>query len=136
MTDRERADAQARQFFDRLWSEGDPWDLESHPFEIAKYEAQLAVLDADRGPGRQFGRALEIGCAAGAFTRRLAPRCAQVVGIDIAQGAIELARAHDGAERRVPGGQRHAVAAGAGRRLGSRRLRRDDVLSGLAVPFL
>jgi 2-polyprenyl-3-methyl-5-hydroxy-6-metoxy-1,4-benzoquinol methylase len=93
MTDRQQADAEARQFFDRLWSGGDPWDLEANPFEIAKYDAQLSLLDGDRGPGRQYGRALEIGCAAGAFTRRLAPRCAQVVGVDIAQAAIDLARA-------------------------------------------
>lgn len=92
MIDRNRADAEAREFFDRLWSRGDPWDLETHPFERAKYDAQIALLDADRGPGMRYGRTLEIGCAAGAFTRRLAQRCESVVGVDVAQPAIALAR--------------------------------------------
>ncbi|MCU0764878.1 MAG: nodulation S family protein [Burkholderiaceae bacterium] len=92
MIDRTQADADARRFFDKLWSKGDPWDLETHPFERAKYDAQLALLDADRGPGRRYGRALEIGCAAGAFSRRLAERCERVVALDIAGPAIELAR--------------------------------------------
>jgi 2-polyprenyl-3-methyl-5-hydroxy-6-metoxy-1,4-benzoquinol methylase len=92
MIDRNRADAEAREFFDRLWSRGDPWDLETHPFERAKYDAQIDLLDADRGPGMRYGRTLEIGCAAGAFTRRLAQRCESVVGLDIAQPAIALAR--------------------------------------------
>ncbi|MBK9245918.1 MAG: methyltransferase domain-containing protein [Burkholderiales bacterium] len=92
MTDHEKADAQARDFFDGLWRKGDPWDLEAHPFELAKYEAQLALLDADRGPDRRYGPALEIGCGAGAFTRRLASRCESVVGLDVAEPAIALAK--------------------------------------------
>ena len=92
MIDRAKTDTVARQFFDELWGKGDPWDLETHPFELAKYDAQLALLDADRGPGMKYGRTLEIGCAAGTFTRRLAPRCDQVVAVEIAQPAIELAR--------------------------------------------
>lgn len=92
MIDREKTDAEARTWFDKLWADGDPWDLEASPYERAKYEAQIALLDADRGPGRQYGKALEIGCAAGAFTRRLAPRCDTVLGIDIAQPAIATAR--------------------------------------------
>lgn len=92
MTDRETADAKAREFFGGLWRKGDPWDLETHPFEVAKYDAQLALLDADRGSGVRYGRALEIGCGAGAFTRRLASRCASVIGVDVAEPAIALAR--------------------------------------------
>lgn len=92
MTDRDSANAQARSFFDSLWRKGDPWDLETHPFELAKYEAQLAVLDADRGGTRRYGRTLEIGCGAGAFTRRLSPRCEHVVGVDVAEPAIVLAK--------------------------------------------
>jgi len=90
--DREKTDADARVWFDKLWAGGDPWDLEANPFERAKYDAQIALLDADRGPGMKYGRTLEIGCAAGAFTRRLAPRCETVLGIDIAQPAIALAQ--------------------------------------------
>jgi SAM-dependent methyltransferase len=98
MIDRAKTDSEARDFFDKLWRKGDPWDLETNPFERAKYEAQLALLDADRGPGRRYGRTLEIGCAAGAFTRRLAPRCEKVVALDIAAPAIALARERTTAE--------------------------------------
>lgn len=95
MFDRQKTDVDAREWFDKLWSQGDPWDLELNPFERAKYDAQLALLDADRGPGLQYGRTLEIGCAAGAFTRRLSPRCDSVIGIDIAQPAIALAQSRN-----------------------------------------
>jgi glutathione S-transferase len=91
MIDKDKTDTEARAWFDKLWAQGDPWDLDANPFEIAKYEAQTAVLDTDRA-GRRYGRALEIGCAAGAFTRRLALRCDGVLGVDIAQPAIALAR--------------------------------------------
>jgi 2-polyprenyl-3-methyl-5-hydroxy-6-metoxy-1,4-benzoquinol methylase len=81
----------ARTYFEKLWSAGDPWDLDANPFEVAKYEAQISLLDADLG-SRRYGKALEIGCAAGAFTQRLATRCETVVGLDIAESAISMAR--------------------------------------------
>jgi SAM-dependent methyltransferase len=79
----------AADYFNKLWRHGDPWDLDTDPFESAKYEAQLALLDAG---GRRYGRALEIGCAAGVFTRQLARRCESVVALDVAEPAIALAR--------------------------------------------
>jgi 2-polyprenyl-3-methyl-5-hydroxy-6-metoxy-1,4-benzoquinol methylase len=94
MIDREEIAARASGYFNELWRRGDPWDLEASPFERAKYEAQLALLSAD---GRRYGRALEIGCAAGVFTRRLAERCDSVVALDIAEPAIALARQHTAA---------------------------------------
>ena len=90
MIDRADADRRAAAYFSELWRSGDPWDLETSPFEQAKYDAQLALIDAG---ARRYGRALEIGCAAGAFTRRLAERCDSVVALDIAEPAIALARA-------------------------------------------
>jgi len=90
MIDRADADRRAAAYFSELWRGGDPWDLETSPFEQAKYDAQLALIDAG---ARRYGRALEIGCAAGAFTRRLAERCDSVVALDIAEPAIALARA-------------------------------------------
>jgi len=89
MIDRADADGRAAAYFSDLWRGGDPWDLETSPFEQAKYDAQLALIDAG---GRRYGRALEIGCAAGAFTRPLAERCDSVVALDIAEPAIALAR--------------------------------------------
>jgi 2-polyprenyl-3-methyl-5-hydroxy-6-metoxy-1,4-benzoquinol methylase len=90
MTEQAHLAARAREFFDGLWLSGDPWALDTSPFEQAKYDAQLALIDAG---GSRYGRALEIGCAAGAFTRRLAERCDSVVALDIAEPAIALARA-------------------------------------------
>ena len=90
MIDRADADRRAAAYFSELWRGADPWDLETSPFEQAKYDAQLALIDAG---ARRYGRALEIGCAAGAFTRRLAERCDSVVALDIAEPAIALARA-------------------------------------------
>jgi len=94
MIDKQKIAAEATVFFNKLWSKGDPWDLEGNPFETAKYDAQFAVLDADKG---RYGRALEIGCAAGVFTRRLAERCDSVVALDVAEPAIALARARSAA---------------------------------------
>jgi SAM-dependent methyltransferase len=90
--DREAAHAQARRFFAELWSAADPWDLDASELDQRRYERQLELL-ADR----RYRRALEIGCASGSFTRRLAPLCDELVALDISERAIELARAaHDG----------------------------------------
>ena len=94
MIDREKVGVRAAEYFSGLWRNGDPWDLEASPFERAKYEAQLELLDAG---GRRYGRALEIGCAAGMFTRQLAERCASVLALDIAGPAIALARSRTAA---------------------------------------
>jgi hypothetical protein len=67
MDDREMLNAKAKRFFDDLWAQGDPWSFESSAFEQKKYDRQFEMI-ADR----RYGRALEIGCGAGVFTRRLA----------------------------------------------------------------
>jgi len=78
--------AKAKRFFDDLWGQGDPWSFESSAFEQKKYDRQLEMI-ADR----RYGRALEIGCGAGVFTRRLAGISDAVVGIDVSQTAIAAA---------------------------------------------
>jgi len=78
----------AASFFDSLWSKGDPWELETSAYEDARYAALLAVI-ADR----RYARALEIGCGAGTFARRLAPYCGELVALDVSQRAIDRARA-------------------------------------------
>ncbi|MDQ4134525.1 MAG: nodulation S family protein [Actinomycetota bacterium] len=77
----------ARAFFSDLWSERDPWDLETSPLDQERYRRQLALLG-----GRRYGSALELGCGAGAFTRQLAPRCDRILAVDVAESAIERAR--------------------------------------------
>lgn len=92
--DRAATGDEARAFFDRLWATSDPWKLDSSELDQRRYARQLELL-----AGRRYDRALEIGCAAGSFTRQLAPLCSELVAIDISEHAIARAReAGDGAE--------------------------------------
>jgi SAM-dependent methyltransferase len=77
-----------RDYFDALWNNGDPWDLDRSDYDQEKYSRELALLDP-----RRFERVLELGCAGGAFTRRLARIADHIVAIDIAARAIERALA-------------------------------------------
>jgi SAM-dependent methyltransferase len=98
--DREAAHAEARRFFAELWADRDPWDLDASELDQRRYERQLELLG-----DRRYVRALEIGCASGSFTRRLAPFCDALVALDISERAIERARVADdggpGTEYRV-----------------------------------
>jgi 2-polyprenyl-3-methyl-5-hydroxy-6-metoxy-1,4-benzoquinol methylase len=87
MSEHHEAHAKARAFFDDIWSRGDIWQLETSEFEQAKYRCQLDLL----GPG-PHGRALEIGCASGCFSRLLASQGDQVVALDVSPLAIQRAR--------------------------------------------
>jgi SAM-dependent methyltransferase len=88
MIERERVGQQARQFFEGLWSKGDPWDIEASELTQRSHARMLALLD-----GQRYRRVLEIGCGTGVFTRRLATIADSVVALDIAPAAIERARA-------------------------------------------
>ncbi|AZO71439.1 MULTISPECIES: trifunctional glycosyltransferase/class I SAM-dependent methyltransferase/polysaccharide deacetylase [unclassified Mesorhizobium] len=74
-------------FWNRYFATEDPWNYGS-PYEQEKYERQLEILPA--GP---IGRALELACAEGHFTRRLAPRVGHLTATDISAIAIGRARA-------------------------------------------
>ncbi len=65
----------------------DPWNLESSPYEAAKFDATVAALDC-----RCYRRALEIGCAGGTLTQRLAPWARDLLAVDISATALERAR--------------------------------------------
>ena len=93
MSGRELTDEKARTFFEDLWREGDPWELETSEFEQSRYARQLDMLD-----GRRYRSVLEIGCGAGAFTLMLAPFADRIVALDIAEGAIARARERVGAD--------------------------------------
>jgi SAM-dependent methyltransferase len=88
MIERERVGQHAREFFDALWGKGDPWDIETSELTQREHERLVALVD-----GRRYRRVLEIGCGAGAFTRRLARMADSVVALDIAPAAIARARA-------------------------------------------
>jgi SAM-dependent methyltransferase len=73
--------------FERLYEESrDPWDYVGSEYEREKYADTLAAM-----PAGDLSRVLEVGCSIGVFTELLAPRCKELVAIDFAPRAIELA---------------------------------------------
>jgi predicted TPR repeat methyltransferase len=76
-------------YFDALYdADPDPWLFETSPYERGKYAATLATL-----PKSRYRNALEVGCSIGVLTEQVAPRCDQVLGIDVAEAALAQARA-------------------------------------------
>jgi SAM-dependent methyltransferase len=75
-------------YFNRLYAaDADPWKFESSPYERAKYDHTLACL-----PGERFRHGLEIGCANGILTARLADRCDALIAVDVVDDALDRAR--------------------------------------------
>ena len=87
MTAKPRARLEAGFFDDLYAADPDPWGFATSPYEAGKYARTLAALE-----GRRFGRALEVGCSIGVFTRMLAPACDELLGIDVSGRALGLAR--------------------------------------------
>lgn len=71
--------------WDAVFATEDPWDYDN-PYEDLKYRQTLAAL-----PGPP-GRVLELACAEGHFTRRLAPIAAEVLATDVSPTAVARAR--------------------------------------------
>ncbi len=81
-----RSDRIEAGWFEDLYRQRpDPWDFETSTYERGKYARTLAALGP---PGRRFRRALEAGCANGAFTELLAPRCDELIAIDASATAV------------------------------------------------
>ena len=80
-------DARRPGYFDDLYRDNpDPWRFETSDYEARKYDATIAAL-----PAGQYGAAVEVGCSIGVLTARLAARADTVLGIDVAQAAIDRA---------------------------------------------
>lgn len=78
----------SRAHFDDLYERhDDPWGFESRWYEARKRAIVLASL-----PLKKFRFALELGCSTGLLTEALADRCYNVLGIDIAESAVDRAR--------------------------------------------
>ena len=77
-------------YFGYKHREEDPWAYATSPYEQRKYARALAHVE-----GRTYGRALDVGCSEGVFTRMLGERGhgREVVGVDISAAAIRRARA-------------------------------------------
>ena len=80
------ADNYGRAYFEAAFAERkDPWKYTSE-YERVKYEQALAML-----PETRIERALELACAEGHFTERLAPGVGALIAADISQIALERA---------------------------------------------
>ena len=76
-------------YFERLYrADPDPWGFDTSPYEREKYAATLAAL-----PRGRYRRGFEVGCANGALTVRLAARCGALLAVDVAEAALDRARA-------------------------------------------
>jgi SAM-dependent methyltransferase len=74
--------------FDALYAaHPDPWNLATSPYEAGKYAATIGTLGE-----RRFAAGLEVGCAIGVLTEKLAARCATLLAIDCADAALAAAR--------------------------------------------
>lgn len=81
----------------------DPWGLDWRPTQIYRQELMLRMLRDHLGSREGALRIIDVGCATGEFTHRLAglnpPAGARVLGIDIAEQAVARARQrHPGVE--------------------------------------
>lgn len=84
-----RHDASTLSKSKRIFRRGkDPFAYEKSPYERERFDAMESLLGE-----RRFERSLEIGCAEGVFTARLAARSAGVVCVDLSQEALDRAKA-------------------------------------------
>ena len=81
-------DTTSGEFFDAIYRcDEDPWNFADSEYEQQRYAHLVSMLD-----GRRFGRAFEPGCSIGELTALLAPRCAELLAIDISEVAVARAR--------------------------------------------
>lgn len=71
----------------RYLADDDPWDFETSTYERGRYDRIVAALDRPR-----FARGYEPGCSIGSLTELLAPRCDELVAVDVAPTAVTRAR--------------------------------------------
>jgi alkylation response protein AidB-like acyl-CoA dehydrogenase len=77
------------KYFERIYTrERDPWGFESSPYEKLKYADTLASL-----PRERYRCGLEVGCSIGVLTSLLATRCDAMLGLDVSEKALVMARA-------------------------------------------
>ncbi|KYK45322.1 SAM-dependent methyltransferase [Bradyrhizobium liaoningense] len=75
------------QLLERELAVDDPWRLDGSAFEQQRYAQILRMARCNGG----VACALEVGCAAGAFTDMLAPLCERLTVVDVMPQAIERA---------------------------------------------
>jgi SAM-dependent methyltransferase len=76
------------EYFEALYARNpDPWGFEGSAYERDKYADTLASL-----PRPRYASGLEVGCSIGMLTRELAGRCDRLLGVDLAEAALDQAR--------------------------------------------
>jgi peptidoglycan/xylan/chitin deacetylase (PgdA/CDA1 family) len=78
--------ADRRRLWNQIFESPNPWNYTSS-YEQKKYDRTLEML-----PDQPIARALELACAEGHFTERLAARVESLVAADISERALERAR--------------------------------------------
>ncbi|TQI71416.1 LmbE family N-acetylglucosaminyl deacetylase [Gramella sp. Hel_I_59] len=74
-------------YFANLYADNeDPWDFETSSYEQEKYRKTIASV-----LGKSFENALEIGCSNGVFTKLLAPKCKNLLAVDLSQESLKSA---------------------------------------------
>ena len=77
-----------RRYFDQMYeADPDPWGFDTSFYERRKYDLTMAAL-----PRQHYEWAVEAGCANGALTRLLAPRCDELIAFDFVEDAVDRAR--------------------------------------------
>ena len=75
-------------YFEAMYrADADPWGFATSAYEHAKYDATLSALGDERAK-----RALEVGCAIGVLTARLAQHCDSLLSVDVSETALAAAR--------------------------------------------
>ena len=111
-------------YFDRIYQRNeDPWEFETSEYEAGKYEQTLAALDRPR-----YARALEVGCSIGVLTAQLAARADSLLGVDVSEKALDVARKRCAGLPECPVRPHADPARGAGRQLRPDRRLRGRVL--------
>ncbi len=75
-------------FEDMFASDPDPWRFETSDYEAAKYDRTVAALGS-----RKYRMGLEVGCAIGVLTERLAAHTLDLLAIDVSETALARAAA-------------------------------------------
>ncbi len=65
----------------------DPFGYQDSPYEHSRFDAMQSLIK-----DRHYANALEIGCAEGAFTKKLAGLCKNIAAVDISKVAVERAK--------------------------------------------
>ena len=77
--------------FDSIFSaQPDPWESTSAS-EQERFAITLSMLEASHR--ERFAKAIELGCAEGIFTERIAPLCDELLALDFSEVALQRARA-------------------------------------------